>query len=367
MTKQKKEFIQKYIDELKFNISDYSNLDISELFDSIHKVLGIFSKDYPYLEDYLRFDNNSAYIDTEILIGLLEKELIEDESSNEESEDEKSTYLELLNKIRIETGSIKSILSAYTSDSIVINYIAQLENALNVIDIESIKYCLSCIKAWYNSNINNIMHNNFVHNVSEHQSSMNKINLFAQEVEKIPDTFMKKSEEIINTSNTEPLIFLSHCSKDKKYGDALEYFITGLGVKSSQLIYTSHPLHKIPLDANIYDYLRKNINKNVFMIILWSNDYLESPACLNEMGAAWVAQSDYTNIYVPDFEFGNKKYHECAVDTKKMGAVLKNDQHCKTAMIELKNKIQELFSLENDEVKVNYILDEFMKKIREEA
>lgn len=36
-------------------------------------------------------------------------------------------------------------------------------------------------------------------------------------------------------------------------------------------------------------------------------------------------------------------------------------------MIELKNKIQELFSLENDEVKVNYILDEFMKKISEEA
>ena len=112
------------------------------------------------------------------------------------------------------------------------------------------------------------MNNRLVFNKSEHQSSINKINLFAQEVEKIPDTFMKKSEEITNTSSTEPLIFLSHCSKDKKYGDALEYFITGLGVKSSQLIYTSHPLHKIPLDANIYDYLRKNINMNVFMLLL---------------------------------------------------------------------------------------------------
>lgn len=274
MTKQKKEFIQKYIDELKFNISEYSNLDISELFDSIHKVLGIFSKDYPYLEDYLRFDNNSAYVDTEILIGLLEKELIEDESSNEESEDEKSTYLELLNKIQIEIGGIKSILNSYSPKSTVINYIAQLENALNVIDIKSIKYCLSNINEWYTKNIDKILNNRLVFNKLEHQSSMNKVNLFAQEVEKIPDNFMKKSEEITNTSSTEPLIFLSHCSKDKKYGDALEYFITGLGVKSSQLIYTSHPLHKIPLDANIYNYLRKNINKNVFMIILWSNDYL---------------------------------------------------------------------------------------------
>lgn len=367
MIKQKKEFIQKYIDELKFNISEYSNLDISELFDSIHKVLGIFLKDYPYLEKYLRFDNNSAYVDTEILIGLLEKEIIEDENIQEQSEDEKSTHLELLNKIRIETGSIKLILKSYSPKSTVINYVEQLEKALVDIDIKSIKYCLLNIKEWYNNNINEIMNNSLVFNIPEHQSSMSKINIFAQEVENIPDSFMTKITELNSISNTEPIIFLSHSSKNKKYGDALEYFITSLGVKNSQLIYTSHPLHKIPLGANIYDYLRKNINKNVFMIILWSNDYLESPACLNEMGAAWVAQSDYTNIYVPDFEFGNKKYHECAVDTKKMGAVLKNDQHCKTAMIELKNKIQELFSLENDEVKVNYMLDEFMKKISEEA
>ena len=274
---------------------------------------------------------------------------------------------ELLNKIRIEIGSIKSILNAYSSKSIVINYAEELEKALTIVDVKSIKYCLLNIQEWYNSNINRIMGNGLVYNKLEHQSSMNKITLFAQEVEKIPDSFMKKTEETNITSITEPIIFLSHCSKDKKYGDALEYFITGLGLKKSQLIYSSHPLHKIPLDANIYDYLRKNINKNVFMIILWSNDYLESPACLNEMGAAWVAQTDYTNIYVPDFEFGNRKYHECAVDTRKMGAVLKNDQHCKTAMLELKNKIQEIFSLENDEVKVNYLLDEFMKKISEEA
>ena len=59
---------------------------------------------------------------------------------------------------------------------------------------------------------------------------------------------------------------------------------------------------------------------------------MESPACLNEMGAAWVTQTDYTNIYVPSFSFGNPKYHECAVDTKKMGAVLNGDEHCKASM-----------------------------------
>lgn len=169
-----------------------------------------------------------------------------------------------------------------------------------------------------------------------------------------------------NIVSKDPIIFLSHKSNDSKYGDMLRDFITGLGVKNSQLIYTSHALHKIPMDKNIYDYLRMNINSKIFMIILWSNDYLESPACLNEMGAAWVTQSDYTNIYVPTFDFGNPKYHECAVDTRKMGAVLNGNTHCKASLIELKNKILSLFELKDDEQNSAYLIDEMMRKLSEE-
>ena len=105
---------------------------------------------------------------------------------------------------------------------------------------------------------------------------------------------------------------------------------------------------------------------DVYMIILWSNDYLESPACMNELGAAWVTQCDYTSLYVPDFEFGNPKYHECALDNRKMGAVLKPDAHCKQSMITLKDKVQELFGLENDEAKITFLLDQFIDDIRGE-
>lgn len=174
---------------------------------------------------------------------------------------------------------------------------------------------------------------------------------------------IQSSTNNTDSSNGKTVIFLSHKSDDKKYGDALRNFIIGLGIKDNQLIYTSHPMHKIPLDVSIYDYLRSNLNSNVFMIILWSDKYLESPACLNEMGAVWVAQTDYTNIYVPDFSFGNPKYHECAVDTRKMGAVLNGDLHCKMAMIELKKKIESMFDLNVDEGKLTYLLDNFMKEI----
>lgn len=83
-----------------------------------------------------------------------------------------------------------------------------------------------------------------------------------------------------------------------------------------------------------------------------------------EMGAAWVSQSDYTNIYTPDFAFGNPKYHECAVDTRKMGAVLKNDAHCKASMVKLKNKITKLFNLNVDEQTWMYLLDNFLNEIK---
>jgi hypothetical protein len=188
------------------------------------------------------------------------------------------------------------------------------------------------------------------------KSIKNEVELYTpEEIEQIRDEN--------NKNDNNPIIFISHSSSDKSYGNALEKFITGLGVKNDQLIYTSHPLHKIPLDANIYEYLRKNINRKIFMIILWSDKYLDSPACLNEMGATWVTQSDYTNIYTPKFQFGNPKYHECAVDTRKMGAVLNGDGHCKANMIELKNKILSIFGLKVDESTASYLLDNFVEEI----
>jgi len=184
-----------------------------------------------------------------------------------------------------------------------------------------------------------------------------------QEIEHYSQDEIENTSSVNNTDNNSPIIFLSHSSTDKSYGDALENFITGLGVKKEHFIYTSHPMHKIPLDVNIFDYLRKNISKNIFMLILWSDTYLDSPACLIEMGAAWVSQSNYTNIFTPNFNFNNPKYLECAIDIRKMGIVLNGDDICKSSMIELKNKIVSLFGLSIDETQSTYLLDKFIKEI----
>lgn len=55
------------------------------------------------------------------------------------------------------------------------------------------------------------------------------------------------------------------------------------------------------------------------MILLWSNSYLESPACMNELGALWVVRADYTNVFVTGFDFNSPKFKQCAVDSNKIG------------------------------------------------
>lgn len=270
----------------------------------------------------------------------------------------------IYDQLKLEIDGIEGTIITYTSDHQITNCLTQLKKKIEIKNKDGILYCLRFLQSWYNQNLNEIMQNRYCSEAKkkEHLRSEKLISTFVEELANEDPSTWKEEKEITDSSG-QPIIFLSHRSTDKKYADALRNFIVGLGVPEDALVYTSHPLHKIPLGRNIYDYLRDKISGNVFVIILWSNAYLDSPACLNEMGAAWVAQKDYTSIYVPDFDFGNPKYHECAVDTRKMGAVLNGNENCKTSMIEFKNKIESLFELCNDDIKMNYLLDSFIKEI----
>jgi hypothetical protein len=158
-------------------------------------------------------------------------------------------------------------------------------------------------------------------------------------------------------------IFLSHASSDKKFGDALRDFIVGLGVKNKQLIYTSHPLHKVPLDVNFCEYMRQNLHNNVFMISLWSDAYVENVACSTETSVAWILRRDYTHVFVPAFNFENNKFYKCVHDPKEKGIIL-GGHNCKIDMIDLKDKIVKMFNLPDDEKQTTVLLDKFMNEVK---
>lgn len=266
-------------------------------------------------------------------------------------------------KLRMEYRSIRSIIDSYTHGSITY-YLDGLKDAIDNIKRDELLYYLEKIIKWYNDNIYAIQRNQYVRDSEQHEHVEAK-KFLEEEYEELRGYDFSKIEKSTEVHyDRKKKIFLSHRSSDKKYADALEKLIVGLGVDNDQLIYTSHPLHKIPLGQKIYDYLRANINDQVFMIILWSNEYLESPACLSEMGAAWVAQTDYIGIYTPTFSFGNPKYHEVPIDTTKMGALLNGDANCKASIIEFKNKIINFFGLKDNEQKSAYLIDQFMEDIK---
>lgn len=366
MEKKKKEFIQNYINQLQQELDSFSegNSDESSVFDIIVEIKGVFAADFPDLDANLSFNNGSAIRDAKIVLGLLNKALIEDSVSEDIDNAEQESFLEILNQLKMEIGSFKSTILTWTKAGNIGNYLEQLEIALEKMDLKAIKYCLKQAQTWYDQNIERLMKSPYNAHKLEHKTNHEKINQFVSVVSQIPDNYVFQNKGAECKTSTSPVIFISHSSTDKKYGDALRNFITGLGVKKDQLVYTSHPLHKIPAGQNIYNYLRSRINNHTFMLFLFSKNYLDSTACLNEMGAAWLAQTEYLNFYVPNFEFGDNKYLNCAIDKNQMGIKLENNDILRISMIEFKDRLVELFKINPDEATVSNLIDNFINEIQ---
>ncbi len=272
--------------------------------------------------------------------------------------------MDIINTLEIEYDTIRNTIMKYCPNDDIKNLLDKLHNEIAKKDYDTVTYCIIQIKEWYDKNYDSIKWNCFT--IQDEYS--------CERIKNLLDGFNNENSKAIKKTNTttvpvepnnkNPIIFLSHNSKDKKYGDALRDFIVGLGVRDEQLIYTSHAMHGVPLNDDIYDYIRKNINKNVYMIFLLSNNYFESSACLNEMGAAWVMHSDYTNIFLPDFDLHNEKFTGCVVSSSKMSIVLNGDNICNDRMIELKDIICNMFELNISERKVFQLIQNFSNNIK---
>ena len=97
-------------------------------------------------------------------------------------------------------------------------------------------------------------------------------------------------------------IFISHSSKDEKYVLTLANLLFAIGLKPEDIICSSVSGCSIPLNEDIYEFLRQQFQKqSLHVLFILSDNYYNSPASLNEMGAAWVVQACYTSILLPGF------------------------------------------------------------------
>ena len=159
--------------------------------------------------------------------------------------------MDAFKRLRCEFPGIKKVISEYTERGTVISFLAGIEKNLFSVDGEELLYYLRELCSWYQKTIPSIHNNEFVYNADEHDRNVLILKELFLELKEYD--FSKVTSVTNNVIREgEPLIFLSHRSTDKKYGDALAQLFPGIGVKNEQLIYSSHPLHKIPLDKNIY-------------------------------------------------------------------------------------------------------------------
>ena len=113
-------------------------------------------------------------------------------------------------------------------------------------------------------------------------------------------------------------IFISHAEKDKGQVDAFIELLFAIGIprplqKSEKIIFcSSHPASYIENGQLIDEQILKQFKceKNVLFILWYTDNYFNSQACLNEMGAIWAMGKTYQEILIPGF------------DRKKIGGLL---------------------------------------------
>ena len=135
-----------------------------------------------------------------------------------------------------------------------------------------------------------------------------------------------------------PKIFISHSEKDKPIIEKFVTMLEQMGVKQNQLFCSSVAGYGIPQGSrDIYNFIRNEMsNDNLFFIMMLSQNYYKSPACLNEMGAAWIKQSEYQSILLPGFQYAEI---EGAVNPRDMTFQLDDEEKRNYALNDFKERI----------------------------
>lgn len=160
----------------------------------------------------------------------------------------------------------------------------------------------------------------------------------------------------------DPKIFISHSEEDKLIVEKFVTMLEQIGVKRGQLFCSSIAGYGIPQGAgDFYDFIRNEMsNNNLFVIMMLSQNYYKSPACLNEMGAAWIKQSEYQSVLLPGFQYTEI---EGSVNPRDMTFRLDDEEKRNYAINDFKDRIVK--HLKMDDVSQN-LWERFRNKFLEE-
>lgn len=133
-----------------------------------------------------------------------------------------------------------------------------------------------------------------------------------------------------------PMVFISHKHDDIDLVHDLCDLLQDMGLDKTNLFCSSIPGLWIGLSKDIFESLRSLFQDyNLFVIFVQTPNYYKSPISLNEMGAAWVLQTEFCSILSKDMQYDDLK----GVFDKTKTAIKVDEPVAKDRLNELKNNI----------------------------
>jgi hypothetical protein len=112
-----------------------------------------------------------------------------------------------------------------------------------------------------------------------------------------------KAEKSSDPNFTINKVFISHSNKDKAYVEEIIDLIETIGLNSSQIFCSSFDGYGIDLGDNFLERIKEELNENVLVLFILSENFYQSPICLCEMGATWIKTKEHIPILIPPFDF----------------------------------------------------------------
>lgn len=250
-----------------------------------------------------------------------------------------------IKKLSYDLKVYKELINDYTGDPYINHTIDNLIQSIESRDIKEVILFLERLKDWYENNILKIMTNVYVSNKESHNLALGQIkayytNLTSETFPELDKEQIEKETSLdyreLTDSNEGYNIFVSHSSKDEEVCTAFVHLLETLGVPEKNILYSSSERFGIPGDMDIFDYLKSSISQDFTVYYMLSDNYYDSVYCLNEMGAAWINQNDFSTYILPNFT----KAIDGVIDGRKKGYRLDN----KISLNQLRTKISNDFN-----------------------
>ena len=176
---------------------------------------------------------------------------------------------------------------------------------------------------------------------SELQDCISKLKAFIK-ADAIQQEFKDSNTNEQSGKKKAPMVFISHSSKDIEFVEALVTLLESIGFNNKTLFCSSIPDYWIGLSKDIFASLKQLfIDHELFVIFIQSPRYYESAVSLNEMGAAWVLQTDYCSILTKDMQ----KEEMCGVFDDHTIFLKVDAPQVEARMNELKDTLTDMFDL----------------------